>query len=197
MNKIKVLIEGYIREEDEDEYASSSVTLIRDHDLKILIDVGLDKQLLLNALDKEGLKPKDINFVVLTHTHLDHCLLAALFDNAKILDNSNIYTFSGKISPHDSKIPGTNIEIISTPGHDQFHCAVLVNTEEFGKVAICADLFWWPDNTKQKTDYTSLLNLDDPYLKDQEALYKSREKILKIAAYIVPGHGKPFKIKTF
>ena len=52
-------------------------------------------------------------------------------------------------------------------------------------------------NEKQQTDKESLLNLNDPYMKDKDALHKSREKILKIAAYIVPGHGKPFKIKTF
>ena len=194
MPKIKVLIEGYVREENGNERASSSVTLIQDHNLNILIDVGMDKQLLSGALKNEGLSPADINFVVLTHTHLDHCMLVGIFENAQILDDSNIYTLDGKISGHDAKIPGTDIEIIATPGHDQFHCAVLVNTEEFGKVAVAADLFWWPDNREQKTDYNSLLNLDDPYLKDKAALQSSREKILKIADYIVPGHGKPFKV---
>jgi len=194
MSKIKVLIEGYAKEENGNEYASSSVTLVRENNLNILVDVGMSRQLLLDTLAKEGLSPADINFVVLTHTHLDHCLLAGIFENAQILDNSSIYTFDGKISQHAAKIPGTDIEIISTPGHDQFHCAVLVNTEEFGKVAVAADLFWWPDDKEQKTDYDNLLNLEDPYLKDKEALHSSREKILKIADYIVPGHGKPFKV---
>jgi len=194
MFKVKFLIEGYVKEDNGSEYASSSVTLIQGNNLNILVDVGMNRQLLLEALKKEGLSPTDINFVTLTHTHLDHCMLVGIFENAQILDDSSIYTFDGKIAQHDSRIPGTDIEIISTPGHDQFHCAVLVNTEEFGKVAIAADLFWWPDNKEQKTDYDSLLNLEDPYLKDKDALYSSREKILKIADYIVPGHGKPFKV---
>ncbi|MCX6785189.1 MAG: MBL fold metallo-hydrolase [Candidatus Komeilibacteria bacterium] len=146
MSIIKVLINGYVKKENGNEYASSSVTLIRDHNLNILVDVGMNRQLLLDALKQEDLRPADINFVVLTHTHLDHCLLVGIFENAQILDDSSVYTFDGKISEYDSKIPGTDIEIISTPGHDQFHCAVLVNTEEFGKVAIAADLFWWPDD---------------------------------------------------
>jgi glyoxylase-like metal-dependent hydrolase (beta-lactamase superfamily II) len=195
MAKIKVLFEGYAKEINGIEYASSSVTLIRDHNLNILVDTGMDRKLLIDSLKKENLTPLDINYLVLTHTHLDHCLLAGIFENAKVLDGSSIYYFDGKIVGHNKKIPGTDIEIISTPGHDQFHCAVLVNTKEFGNVAICADLFWWPDNKQQEIDKESLLNLKDLYVKDKNALCKSREKILKIADYIVTGHGKPFKLK--
>jgi glyoxylase-like metal-dependent hydrolase (beta-lactamase superfamily II) len=194
MSKIKVLIEGYAKEVNGDEYASSSVTLICDHNLNILVDTGMNRELLIDSLKKEELAPADINYIVLTHTHLDHCLLVGIFENAKILDDSLIYSFDGKIVEHEKKIPGTDIEIISTPGHDQFHCAVLVDTDEFGKVAISADLFWWADSKEQKIDTENLLNLDDPYLKDKKALYKSRKKVLDIADYIIPGHGKAFPV---
>jgi glyoxylase-like metal-dependent hydrolase (beta-lactamase superfamily II) len=194
MATVKVLINGYVKEVDGVEYASSSVTLICDHDLNILVDVGMNRELLISALKAEGLESKDINYVVLTHTHLDHCLLAAMFENAKFLDDSSIYTFDGKITAHDNKIPDTNIEIISTPGHDELHCSVLVNTDEYGKVAVAADVFWWPDNQEQKTDKESLLNLDDPYMKDKKTLLESRKKLLDIADYIIPGHGKMFKV---
>lgn len=155
----------------------------------------MNRELLIKALTRENLAPGDINYIVVTHTHLDHCLLTGIFLNAKILDDSSIYSFDGKMVEHDKKIPGTEIKIISTPGHDQLHCVVLVKTEEYGKVVIAADLFWWPDGEKQLTDKKSLLDLPDPYLKDKQALHQSRKKILKIADYIVPGHGQPFKIK--
>ena len=195
MPKIKVLINGYASEKEGAEFASSSVTLIQDQSLNILVDTGMDRQLLTEALGKEGLSTDDIDFIVLSHAHLDHCLLASLFAKARILDDSSIYTFKGKIARHDFKVPGTQIEIIPTPGHDQNHCSVLVETEEFGKVVVAADLFWWPDNQEQKVDYGSLINLADPYLKDKEALIESREKVLKIADYIIPGHGQGFKVK--
>jgi len=137
------------------------------------------------------LTPDDIDYVVITHTHLDHCLLAGIFTKAKIIDDDSIYYFDGKIVEHNKTVPKTKIKIIYTPGHDQFHCAVLVKTKEYGRVALTADLFWWPDNKKQLTNYKSLLNLSDSYLKDEKALVKSREKILKIADYIIPGHGNP------
>jgi glyoxylase-like metal-dependent hydrolase (beta-lactamase superfamily II) len=195
MSIIKNLIEGYVREDGADEYASSSVTLIRDGDLNILVDVGMDRERLLSALNNENLMLVDIDFVVLTHTHLDHCLLAGIFENAKVLDVSSMYSFDGKITDHSGKIPGTDIEIIPTPGHDHQHAAVVAKTDEFGVVAIVADLFWWEDGQEQKTDRMSLINLKDPYLNDGVILRISREKILKIADYIVPGHGKPFKLQ--
>ncbi|MFH1589716.1 MAG: MBL fold metallo-hydrolase, partial [archaeon] len=118
MTEVKVLIEGYAKEEEGYELASSTTTLIREGDMNIIVDPGMNKPLLLKALEQEHLSPTDINYVILTHTHLDHCLLAGIFENASILDNSEIYTFDGKISEHEGKVPGTNIEIIPTPGHD-------------------------------------------------------------------------------
>jgi len=193
MAKIKVLIKGYAKEINKKEFASSTSTLIQDNNLNIIVDPGMDRKALLKGLSKEGLNPEDINFVIVTHTHLDHSLLIGILKNAKILDNSDIFSFDGQISEHDGKIPGTDIEIIETPGHDQFHCSVLVNTEDLGKVIIAGDVFWWADDEEQKIDRQSLLEHKDPYVKDEKALRESREKILKIANYIIPGHGKMFK----
>lgn len=193
MAKIKVLIEGYVRQIGGAEFASSSVTLLQENSLNIIIDPGMDRGLLLEKLKTENLPPEKIHYVVLTHTHLDHCLLAGIFENAEIIDNDSIYSFKGKISQHDGKIPGTSIEIIKTPGHDQFHCAVLANTEEFGKVAIVGDVFWWATGTPQETNINGLLGHEDPYMKDKKELIKSRKKVLEIADYIVPGHGKMFR----
>ena len=162
----------------------------------MLVDPGMDRGTLLESLAKEGLKPEDINFVIVTHTHLDHSLLAGIFENAKILDNSNIYSFNGKIGEHEGNAPGTNIEIIKTPGHDQFHCSVLVDTDDLGKVVMAGDVFWWADEEEQKTDRQSLLEHKDPYIKDEKALRESREKILKLANYIIPGHGEMFKVES-
>jgi len=40
-----------------------------------------------------------------------------------------------------------------------------------------------------------LLEHKDPYVKDARALEESREKILNLADYIIPGHGEMFKVK--
>ena len=195
MKKIKILIKGYARKEKNLELASSTTTLIQENNLNIIVDPGMNRKLLLKSLEKENLSPKDINYVILTHTHLDHCLLTGIFENAIIFDNLNTYTFDGKIGEHEGKVPGTEIKIIRTPGHDQFHCSVLINDEEFGKVVIASDVFWWSDDEKQKTDRESLMNHKDLYMKNKEELMNSREKILEIADYIIPGHGEMFKVE--
>ncbi len=195
MADVKVLIDGYVREEDDEEFASSTTVLIRENELNIIVDPGMDRKLLLKTLRKENLSPTDINYVVLTHYHLDHSLLAGIFENAAVLDNSEIYSFDGKIEEHEGRVPGTDIEIIPTPGHDMFHCSVVVDTKDFGKVVIAADVFWWADNEEQKIDKESLMNHKDPYMKNEEQLKNSRKKILEIADYIIPGHGKMFKIQ--
>lgn len=195
MAKIKILIKGYAKEERGEEFASSTTTLIQDNNLNVIVDPGMNRQALLGGLAKKGLKPEDINFVIVTHTHLDHSLLAGIFKNAKIFDRSDIFSLDGKISEHEGRIPNSDIEIIETPGHDQFHCSVLVKTEDLGKVIIAGDVFWWADDEEQKTDKQSLLEHEDPYVKDRRALKESRKKILEIADYIIPGHGEMFKIK--
>lgn len=195
MTKVKVLIEGYVREEADAEAASCTTTLIKDNDLNIIVDPGMNRSLLLEALKKENLSVGDIDYVILTHTHIDHCLLAGIFEKATILDDSSAYTFDGKIKEHEGKVPETDIEIIKTPGHDQFHCAVVVSTEDLGKVVVAADVFWWADNEEQKTDTENLMTHKDPYVKNEKQLMESRKAILEIADYIIPGHGKMFKIE--
>jgi len=195
MAKIKILVEGYARKKRGRIFASATCTLIQEENLNIIVDPGMDRKALLKALKREKLSPSDINYVILTHYHLDHSLLAGIFERAKILDDGEIYSFDGEIKEHNGKVPGTNIKIIETPGHDIFHCSVLVKTKEFSKIAIVGDVFWWKDEEKQKTDRKSLLSHKDPYVKNKKQLLESRKKILKMADYIIPGHGKMFKVE--
>lgn len=194
MAKVKVLIKGYAREEGDSEAASCTTTLISDNNLKIIVDPGMNRKLLLESLEKANLSPKDINYVILTHTHLDHCLLTGIFEKAIVFDNSDIYSFDGKIGVHEGKVLGTNIKIIKTPGHDMFHCSVLINTEDLGKVVIAGDVIWWAGDEEQKVDRKSIMSHKDPYMKNEEQLMESRKKILEIADYIIPRHGEMFKV---
>ncbi|MEM5879250.1 MAG: MBL fold metallo-hydrolase [Candidatus Aenigmatarchaeota archaeon] len=194
MAKLKILVKGYAREERGKEFASSTATLIQDSGLNIIVDPGMDRKSLLTALKEEGLSTSDINFVILTHYHLDHSLLAGIFENAKILDSTEIYSWDGKIESHKGKVPGTKIKLIKTPGHDPFHCSVIVNTKEYGRVAIVGDVFWWADEEEQKTDEKSLMEHEDPYVKNEKQLEESRKRVLEIADYIIPGHGKIFRV---
>jgi glyoxylase-like metal-dependent hydrolase (beta-lactamase superfamily II) len=194
MAEVKVLMQGYAKEKKRFELASSTTTLIKENGINIIVDPGMNREMLLKALKKEKLSPAKINYVILTHYHLDHSLLTGIFENAKVLDNDTLYSFDGRIDGHKGKVPGTNIQIIKTPGHDMFHCSVLVKDKKLGNVAVVGDVFWWRDDQKQETDKESLMKHEDPYVKNKEELINSRKKILEIADYIIPGHGKMFKV---
>ncbi|MCC7570992.1 MBL fold metallo-hydrolase [Candidatus Micrarchaeota archaeon] len=195
MAEVKILVKGYVYEQDGKMFGSSTVVLIKDNGKNIIVDPGMNRKLLTNALLTESLKIDDIDYVVLTHYHLDHSLLSSIFENAKILDNSIIYSFDSSMQEHVGKIPDTDVKIMNTPGHDQFHCAIIAETLDFGTVAMAGDVFWWTDEQEKKTDKQSLINLKDPYVKDPVALRKSREKLLETANYIISGHGPMFKVE--
>jgi len=193
MAEVKILIEGYAREEGNSLFASSTTILIKDNNLNILVDPGANESRLLESLGKNNLKPKDIDIVFLTHYHLDHILNIRLFPGKEIYDGSTIYSGDKEIG-YSGNIPNTNIKIIPTPGHADEHCSLLVETEK-GKIVIASDVFWWKDNEEQKKDEENLIDHDDEYANNKEELIKSRKKLLKIADYIIPGHGKMFEVK--
>lgn len=191
MAEIKVLIEGYAKETENGWVANSSVVFIKSNRKNIIVDPGFDREKLLNALRKEGLKISDIDFVFLTHGHIDHSLLAGIFEDAKIIDELCVYQ-KDIIIQHNGIIPGTDIKVIRTPEHMEEHCSLIVNTEK-GIYAVAGDVFWWLENEKQEVDINKLDG--DPEHMDMKKLIASRKKLLELADYIIPGHGKMFKVE--
>lgn len=194
MPKVKVLIQGYATTLKKGWIASSSTTLVQDGKINIIVDPGINRRKLLDALKREGLKPEDIDYILMTHYHPDHNYLSGIFPKAKALDDELVYD-EDKEYEHGGKVPGTNLKILPTPGHEKSHGSLIVPTEK-GIVVVAGDVWWWKTSYKQKTDRESLLNLKDMYVKDKRALLESRKKILEIADWIIPGHGKMFKNPT-
>ncbi len=193
MAEVRVLIEGYAKRIGSGWLASSTATLVRSNNKNIIIDPGCNRPGLLKELAKHGLKPGDIDFVLLTHSHTDHALLAGMFENARLLNEREIYDNDRQVE-HHGRIPGTGLEIIQTPGHSHDHCSLLVKTGR-GKIAVAGDVFWWLDSQGQKTDRESLINHRDPFTEDRDALINSRKTLLGLAGYIIPGHGKMFRVE--
>ena len=57
MPTIQILVEGYGREESDGERASSTVTLIRDGGINIIVDPGMDRRALLDILAENRCLP--------------------------------------------------------------------------------------------------------------------------------------------
>ncbi len=192
MTKIKVLIEGYAKQIKGGWLASSTATLIRTKGRNIIVDPGCNKGKLIVALGKEKLKIENIDFVLLTHNHLDHALLAGIFPTAKVMTSEEIYTGDNQIAAGET-IPGTDLKIIKTPGHAREHCSLIVPVEK-EIYAVAGDVFWWTDKEKQTID---IEKIDDahPEEANMAQLIESRKMILELADWVIPGHGKMFKVE--
>lgn len=192
MAEVKVLIEGYAKELDNGWLACSTVSLIKSNNKLIISDPGCNRKKLLKALDKEGLKPNNIDFVFLTHGHVDHSLLAGIFENAKFVTFESLMYDKDLQLEFEDNVLGQDIKIIETPGHSIEHISLIVDTDK-GKYVIAGDVFWWVDGEEQIIDINKE---DDAHPKElnMEELKKSRKLILEKADYIIPGHGKMFKV---
>ena len=190
MAEVKVLIKGYAKEIENGWIANSTVTLIKDNGKKIIVDPGVHRGKLIEALEKEGLSLEDIDYVVISHGHTDHCILAGAFPNAKILNNYEIYDNDEQLE-HNNKIPNINLEILQTPGHAEDHCSVVVNTDK-GVCVVAGDVFWWKDDEEQ------IVNINKEEVVhpgNMIQLVESRKKVLEIADFIIPGHGEMFEVE--
>ncbi len=192
MTQVKVLIEGYAKQLKKGWVASSTTCLITTGDKKIITDPGCNREKLLKALNKEGLTTDVIDYVFLSHCHPDHILLAGIFEKAKFVTfDTNLIYDKDLLLEFDRHEMGEDIEIVETPGHVLEHLSLIVDTPE-GKVAIAGDVIWWVDGEKQvfdinQKDHTQAKGMN------MEDLIKSRKKILKVADWIIPGHGKIFR----
>ncbi|MBN1539950.1 MAG: MBL fold metallo-hydrolase [Candidatus Thermoplasmatota archaeon] len=191
MVDIDILIEGSACRVGKGWNAVPNTILVTEGHRRILVDPGNHPKL-LDVLEKRSIRTKDIEIVFLTHSHLDHSLNAGLFHDSLIFDGQ--FSHEGTMmAPHGGRIPGTDMEIIPTPGHSHDHASLIIRTRE-GKTAICGDLFWWESGKEQRLDISSLLFLEDPFAVDTDLLISSRRNILGSADLFIPGHGRPFTV---
>jgi glyoxylase-like metal-dependent hydrolase (beta-lactamase superfamily II) len=187
-NAVQVVVEGYVRMRSSGALeATSTCTLITVSNAgratRILVDPGSNRRLLLENLGRLGIEPPAINYVFLSHHHLDHTMNVALFPNAKVVTEGAVFA-QDRMMPLAGTIPDTDVEVLPTPGHTADHAALVVPTPE-GTVVIAGDVFWWMDGQPQTLD----LDLPDQFATHPAQLRRSRQLVLDRADWIVPGHG--------
>lgn len=186
--KVRVVLEGYlVREGNVVVDASSTVALIEASDKRIVVDTGKPsvRASLTESLAGLGVAPDEVNIVVNTHLHIDHCGCNNLFGSAKYYahasESPSVRTT--RISGETSLAPG--VSIVPTPGHTAGCVSVFVSAER--RYAIAGDALPTKGNYDSHTPPSTNI---DPRL-----ALRSMDAISSWAEVVVPGHGGPFEVR--
>ncbi|MGH3304363.1 MAG: MBL fold metallo-hydrolase [Streptosporangiaceae bacterium] len=180
--QVHILQAGYVGLHSDDERVASTVTLIREGNVAVIVDPGMvpSRPALLAALASHGVTPESVTDVVFSHHHPDHTVNAALFPNARIHDHWAIYAGDRWISrPADGYALSPSVRLIATPGHTPEDISTLAVTPD--GVHACTHAWWASDGPAE-----------DPFAPDAAVLAASRARILAVATVIIPGHGRAF-----
>ncbi len=165
-------------EEGEILDARSSVVLIVSGSAKLVVDTGLagEEKAILENLAMRGLDPVEVDLVVNTHSHPDHCGNNHLFGRAEILSPENT---------EDGEAIAPGVWILGTPGHTLQSISIVCESD---RVVVMAG-----DALPTRSNY---LKWVPPKLHvDGELARKSMTMIVDLADVVVPGHDKPFSVR--
>jgi len=175
-----------VRDGDAIVDASSTVTLVRASGKLVLVDTGSPREAtgLLEALNSMRIGSGDIDVVVNTHLHIDHCGCNELFERAKVIAHALEEPPLGslRISGGMTLFPG--VEIVPTPGHTPGSISVFVSSDR--RYAISGDAI--PTKANYDTHAPPFIAFD------RKLALKSLEAIVSWAEVVVPGHDAPFEV---
>lgn len=193
-NTVTVLTEGYVQAiegrqlipgttPDGARRVASTVALIQGENAIVVADPGMvtDRGLIVDPLTKAGVSPQEVTHIFISHHHPDHTVNIALFPNAEVVDFWGMYKGDMWRDHGDGYEVASGITVLRTPGHTAEDASLLVETTE-GTYAL-THCWWFPDMTPDK----------DPIAWNQAKLDESRQKIVTMADWIIPGHGKMVK----
>jgi glyoxylase-like metal-dependent hydrolase (beta-lactamase superfamily II) len=167
--------------------ARSSVTLIKTERGWIIVDTGQvgDEEEILKALADLGLEGSDIDIIVNTHSHPDHCA------------NNRLFSRAMKMYPNDGEEIAPGVRVLATPGHSPDSISVLVDaaiqqgdgtTPATRRVVIAGDALPTLGNFQKRVP---------PAMHYDRALaVASMNKIIEMADMVIPGHDRPFSLRV-
>jgi len=168
------------------------------------------------ALQSAGLRPDDIDIVINTHLHFDHCGNNSMFRKARVIAQKDELEFAYNPIPtqkhfyrledlrdfeardHELVDGDKNIvegvRVLKVPGHTLGMQAVTVETSK-GIAAICSDSVyryrnWYPSDPKYGTPVKHLHRIPPGHHVDLRQWFESMDKVEKLADIIIPG-GEP------
>ena len=176
---------------------------------RILIDTGpaSRRNVLYRALESRNLGPEDIDIVILTHMHWDHCQNTDLFSNARVLLHPTEMDYARNPNQHDHAVATymaeaigkmkvelvsegdrvvDGVSIIETPGHTKGHISILVESGE-EKLLLAGDAMPDGGTVSRGLPYHIFWDVSDAR--------ESVEKMLHTSQVFYPGHDRPFRLE--
>ena len=187
MVKLDILAVGNLERDDDGNIlqAHSTSTLIRSGDRLIVVDTSSRylRPALKNSFRELGVFMKDVDTVILTHSHSDHIENLDLFPNAKVYLHAGgeEVPFKHETVTEDIEI-AEGVRLVHTPGHTPDSMSVFVKADR--NYAVAGDAVPLEDNIRKKVP--PRLNYDP------DLAMQSIKSIVRFADVIVPGHGFPF-----
>lgn len=181
----------HIKEHNQEDYSKfdpiySSSTLIESNGKLILVDPGhvAERKAVEELLAKKGFTPAQIDYVLITHRHLDHCSNMGSFQNARIFmdggfvepDRPAYAVLKNHVSVLEHEL---GVEIMATPGHTDDSMSYLY--EENGIKYMCVGDAVYEESIRGGV-YSGVA--------DPKKYRESLEKIFSVADVIIPGHGE-------
>ncbi|VDO95420.1 unnamed protein product [Soboliphyme baturini] len=166
----------------------------------VYINILIVDSVRFSELQLHGILPTDINFLVCTHGHLDHIGNLNLFPTAKIILDNDVCSFPSSSLKvilefgQEAHPLTSNVSLMRTTGHTSHDISVVV-TNAINGGSCCAffksvlfshsgDIFECEhDDVDRKWEQLSW---------NPEMQKESRQLILALADYVIPGHGEIF-----
>ncbi len=209
MATLDVLTYGFALRTDQGAFGYSTNALLRVGSHNILIDTGPSSRrpFLYRALQSKDLTTDDIDIVVLTHMHWDHCQNTDFFRNARVLVNPTEIDYARNpnrwdlavaagmadmmrnmkveaVSEGDTIVDG--VTVLETPGHTKGHMSILANIDG-EQVLIAGDAMPESGTVSRGLPYNIFWDVEDAQ--------QSVEKMVAASNVFYPGHDRPFRVE--
>jgi len=164
---------------------------------------------LVSQLDALGVKPTDINYVAISHSHPDHIGNVGLFPQAMLLVQKAEYEwpspFGARFKPEHpvKKLEGDHdvfgdgsVTLIATPGHTPGHQSLLVKLPNTGALVLSGDAVHFKSNwdsrgvpsmnTDNEKTLASMQRIANLLAKEKAQLWINHDKVQRDSLKMAP-----------